>query len=396
MLILLLCSDALTCFRLRPSMLLLYWIRLHLTVIHFSFKQGHNIVESEETVRRFNMPRLFNSSSILSNSSYRENNSSSKTDPEQTEFLPVPLIVTLSFMCLLIIVVNGLVIFLIHKKESLRTITNMFLASLALSDLMSGLVGIPLLVICLVKDLINVCVSSAIFIRFTAISSVCHVLLITCDRYIFIVHGMQYHSLVTKQRAVVATIVVWLFSLLSSVIQLSWYLFYEIAFSEYEEITEDLNRKYSIACIVLFFAVPLLLMCYIYGRIFQISCKSNKTDRQASKNLYQPSRSLLHEWRGRSVLLITIVIFAGCWLPYFVAMIDDYMNTSEQSPMPLWAQRLLLFLGFTPPILNTILCTLAKKDFRRALKRVVLQRKKNVSANFSVHQKQISLNIPST
>ena len=319
------------------------------------------------------MPRLFNSSSSASNSSYQENNSSSKTDLERTEFLPVSLIVTLFFMCLLIVALNGLVIFLIHKKKILRTITNMFLASLALSDLMSGLVGIPLLVICLARDLVNVCVSSAIFIRFTAISSVWHVLLIACDRYIFIVHGMQYHSLVTKQRAIVATIVVWLFSLLSSVIQLSWYLLYEIAFTEYEEITEDFNRKYSIACIVLFFAVPLLLMCYIYGRIFQISCKSNKTDRQASKNLQQPSRSLLHEWRGRTVLLITIVIFTGCWLPYFVAMLDDYMSASEQSPMPLWAQRLLLFLGFIPPILNPILCTLAKKDFRRAFKQVVLQ-----------------------
>ena len=342
------------------------------------------------------MPRLFNSSPSGINSSYRENNSSSKADL-QIEFLPVSLIVTLSFMCLLIVAVNGVVIFLIHKKESLRTLTNLFLASLALSDLISGLVGIPLLVICLVRDLINVCVSSAIFIRLTAISSVCHVLLIACDRYIFIVHGMQYHSFVTKQRAIAATIVVWLFSFLASVIQLSWYLFYEIAFTDYEEITEEFNRKYSIACIVLFFAVPLLLMCYIYGRIFQISFKSNKTDRQAGKNsLQQPSRSLLHEWRGRSVLLITIVIFAGCWLPYFVAMLDDYMNTSEQSLMPLWVQRLLLFLGFIPPILNPILCTLAKKDVRRALKQVVLQRKKkNVSADFSVHQKHISLNIPS-
>ena len=309
------------------------------------------------------MLRLFNLSSSACNSSYRENNSSSKTNLEQFqgEFLPLSLIVTFSFMCLLIVAVNGLVIFLIHKKESLKTLTNMFLASLALSDLMSGLVGIPLLVICLVKDIINVCVSSAIFIRFTAMSSVCHVLLIACDRYIFIVHGMQYHSLVIKQRAIAATIVVWLFSLLASIIQLSWYLFYEIAFTEYEEITEDLNRKYSIACIVLFVAAPLLLMCYIYGRIFHISFKSNETDRQTGKSLQQPSRTLLHEWRGRSVLLITIVIFVGCWLPYFVAMLDDYMNTSEQSLMPLWAQRLLLFLGFIPQMLNPILCTLAKK-----------------------------------
>ena len=77
---------------------------------------------------------------------------------------------------------------------------------------------------------------------------------------------------------------------------------------------------------------------------------------------------MLHEWRGRSVLLITMVIFAGCWLLFFLAM-----ESSEQPAMAVRAQRLLVFLGFTPPMLNPILCTLAKKDFRRALtKEVVL------------------------
>ncbi|KAL9979108.1 hypothetical protein ACROYT_G016719 [Oculina patagonica] len=341
------------------------------------------------------MDRLFNISSNVSHSRFQDNSSSNQTDLEETELLPVPLIVTLSFMCLMIAAVNGLVIFLIYKKKTLRTLTNMFLTSLALSDLMSGLVGIPLLVICLVKGMINVCVSSAIFIRFTAISSVCHVLLIASDRYIFIVHGMRYHSLVTKRRANIATIIVWISSFVASVIQLSWYLYYEIAVTEFEEITEDLNKKYSLACIVLFFAMPLLLMCYIYGRIFYISFKRNKSDRQLSKNLQQPSRSLLHEWRGRSVLLITVVIFAGCWLPYFLAMLDDYMETFEKSPKPLWVERLLIFLAFIPPMLNPILCTLAKKDFRRALKQVVFHRKMNdMSADFSVQHEQISLNFP--
>ena len=315
------------------------------------------------------------SSSCPPNTSQRGNISSSKTYLERTELLPELLIVLLFFMCLLIVAVNGLVVFLIQKKKSLRTITNMFLTSLALSDLMSGLVGIPLLVICLVKDAIKVCVSSAIFFRFTAISSVCHVLLVSCDRYIFIVHYMKHHSLVTKQRAIVAIISVWLFSLASSLVQLSWYIFHGIALTEYEDVTEDHNKWYSLACIVLFFTVPLITMCYIYGSIFYISFKCIERDR--GLNTFQrPSRLLHHEWRGRSVLVITLVIFSCCWLPYFVAMLDDHMNTSEQSSMPLWAQRLLIFLGFLPSVLNPILCTLAKTDFRRALKQMVFQWKR--------------------
>ena len=310
------------------------------------------------------------------NTSCVENISSNETENYNRDtILPSPLVVLISLMSLIIVTVNGLVIFLIHKKKSLRTITNMFLTSLALSDLMAGLLGIPLLVICLVKDIIKVCASSTIFIRFIAISSVCHVLLIACDRYIFIVHSMKHYSLVTKRRGIVAIVSVWLLSLASSLVQLSWYVFHGISVTEYEDIIEDHNKRYSLALNVLFFAVPLLLMCYIYGRIFSISFKSNKRDRQLNKNLQQPRRSLLHEWRGRSVLLITVVIFAGFWLPFFLTVLHDHMEPSEDLSMPIWAKRLLVFTGFVPPILNPILCTLAKKDFRRALKELLFGRK---------------------
>ena len=238
------------------------------------------------------------------------NGSSNETEAEDEDtFLPSPLIVLLSFMCLLIVTANGLVIFLIHKKKSLRTLTNMFLASLALSDLMSALLGIPLLVICLVRDVIKVCVSSSIIIRFTAISSVYHVLLIACDRYIFIVHSINYHFLVTKRRAMGAILAIWLLSFLASAVQLSWQNLQEEALTEFDETAEEMDIKYSLACIALFFAIPLLFICYLYGHIFYISLKRNRLDRQLSKNLQQQNRSVLEECRGRSVLLITMVIF---------------------------------------------------------------------------------------
>ena len=131
---------------------------------------------------------------------------------------------------------------------------------------------------------------------------------------------------------------------------------------------------YSTLCIVLFFAIPLLLMSYIYGRIFYISFELKESDRQLSKNLQRPCRSLVREWRGLSVLLIMVVIFAGCWLPFFVAMLYDHMEQSEQSSLPVWVQRLLLFLRFIPPMLNPMLSTLAKKDFRRALRELAFGR----------------------
>jgi len=186
---------------------------------------------------------------------------------------------------------------------------------------------------------------------------------------------MEYHSFVTKWRAIAAIFAIWLLAFISSVIQLSWHNLDEAVLTEFETRIEDIDMKYSLTCIALFFAVPLLLMCYFYGRILFISFKRNKTDRQLNRNLQQPScRSLLQEWRGRSVLVITMVIFVGCWLPFFLMVLDAHMESSPLSPVPVSIERLLVFLGFLPPLLNPVLCTLAKKDFRHALKEVVFRR----------------------
>ena len=318
---------------------------------------------------------------------------------DEDKFLPSPLIVLLSFMCLLIVTANGLVIVLIYKKKSLRTLTNMLLASLALSDLLSALLGIPLLIICLVKDVIKVCVSSTIIIRFTAISSLCHVLLIACDRYIFIVHSINYHFLVTKQRGIVAIMAIWILSFLASVIQLSWQNLQEGALTEFDETAEKMDIKYSLACIALFFVIPLLLMCYLYGHIFYISFKRNKRDRRLNKNIQLPNRSVLEEWRGRSVLLITMVIFAGCWLPFFLMVLDAHMQSSPFSPLPVFLERLMIFVAFIPQLLNPILCTFAKKDFRHAVKEVLLarqaplERKHNVRFHVTRNRFGVSHNV---
>ena len=330
------------------------------------------ITKLKQPKLRLNMQEL--SSDTLNRSIGRNNGSSNETHPE-VRFLTLPMIVLFAFICLLITAANALVIYLIYKKKTLRTLTNMFLTSLAFSDLISGLVGISLLVICSLAKVFSHCVSSTMFIRFTAISSVCHVLLIASDRYIDIVHPLQHLSLITKCRAIAATFVVWLVSFVAAIIQLSWYGLDETLMKEYQERTEDLDLKYSEACIVLFFAVPLLLMCYMYGRIFYISFKHSKSDRQLSNALQQQARGMRHyAWKGNSVLLIMIVIFVGCWLPYFLTMLRDHAKSSQLSSIPSWVDRLLVVIHFLPPLSNPLLCTLSKHDFRSALKTVVFQR----------------------
>ena len=72
------------------------------------------------------------------------------------------------------------------------------------------------------------------------------------------------------------------------------------------------------------------------------------------------------------MLVIIVVIFAGCWLPFFLAMLNDHSNEPDSTPS-LWVQRLLSVLGFIPPLINPLLCTLAKKDFRQVLRGMIFK-----------------------
>ena len=168
------------------------------------------------------MPFRSDGSLSAGNLSSSKNGSSNSTETVANEpFLSSSLTVLLAFICTFIVVGNGIVVYLIYRKKTLRLLTNMFLTSLAFSDLISGLVGFPLLIRCLQSNILNICVSSTIFYRFTAISSICHVLLIVDDRYVAIVYPLKQTYMVTKWRALGATIFVWLFSFASFVIQLS-------------------------------------------------------------------------------------------------------------------------------------------------------------------------------
>ena len=112
-----------------------------------------------------------------------------------------------------------------HCSKWSGHLLNMFLTSLAVLNLISGLVEIPFVFICQTKNILKVCVSWTIFIRFTAISSVCHVIFIAFDHYLAIVHYLQHDSIVTKWRATGATLY----------IQMSWYSADKTALEDYEK-----------------------------------------------------------------------------------------------------------------------------------------------------------------
>ena len=270
----------------------------------------------------------------------------------------------LIFYFLLILAANCIVIILTIWKEALRTLSNMFLFSLAISDLLFGLLGIPLFLACSIKRFLLQCALSVLIVRFNAISSVFHLLVIACDRYAIILHSMKYPSLVTKSRAIGVVVFIWVFALVSSTIQFAWYnLNNELTMLKEETIRID--RVYFLLIMIALFFVPLLLMVYMYSHVLEVSFRHIIAFRRRRKNLDQPVASIAHDMRGTFILVTMMIIFISCWLPFFLLMLQDHV--SEQFlVIPAWGLCVIFYLRFIPPLANPVLCAFCKQDYRRA------------------------------
>ena len=290
-----------------------------------------------------------------------------------------PLIVV--FLC--IFVANSTVVVLMLWKETLRTQSNLFLGSLAVSDLVFGLIGIPCFLSCTARRSIKICLLSTLVVRFTAISSMFHLLLIAGDRYIMIVHSLKYNTLITKRRVLLATVSVWLLSLISTIIRMSWFNREENA-SEVQE-----KEKIYFIFIIAFFFAPLLLIIYMYSYIFEISLGHILAVRRLRRNLDQPCLPIAHDLRGTFILVLMMLIFVCCWLPFFLMMFQDHVKAKVFS-ITEWGLCIILYLRFIPPLSNPILWAFCKQDFRRVLCRLTSYKRWPIRVHFRSAQSYFS------
>ena len=281
---------------------------------------------------------------------------------------------------LFIVAANGIEIALMLCKETLRTVSNRFLVSLAISDLFFGVVAMPLFLVCNINRTILVCVISTGFIRFTAISSVFHLLIVACDRYTMIVYPMKYQTILTRPRATFLITLTWCLAFFSSFIQLSWYK-ESSTFTDTREGGFLIDKIYFLFVLTVFVFLPLLLIVFTYTRILIISLRHILSVRRRRRNLHQPVSPIVHDLKGTFVLLSMMLIFVGCWLPFFLLILQDHISETFFILNSGWSSCLILYLRFLPPLTNPLLCAFCKQDFRRAWGTFIRQQRLSVRLN---------------
>lgn len=272
----------------------------------------------------------------------------------------------LILLALLIIAINGLVICLFMWKPFLKEITNYFLVSLAVSDGLTGLLVIPIYFSCSLSSYrVQVCFSFDMIHRMTAFSTVYHLLLITCDRYVAITRPFRHSSTFTARVAYISIVCVWSVSMFLPLVQLTWYDTSNLRLANSR--IRQYELRYNITCAVVAFLLPVTIMIIAYAEMLRIVVRHARAIEATSRE----RQALSKEKRAMAIFATMLFAYVFCWFSFF------FMSLASDLPgvlrVPEVVAYILFFFRFCTSIINPIIYIFCKTDFKRALREVVVQ-----------------------
>uniref|UniRef100_A0A3Q0R9Y3 Histamine H2 receptor n=1 Tax=Amphilophus citrinellus TaxID=61819 RepID=A0A3Q0R9Y3_AMPCI len=278
--------------------------------------------------------------------------------------------VMLGFILTLLILMtvggNVLVCLAVCASRRLRCLTNCFIVSLAVTDLLLGLLVLPFSALLQLNDEWPL---GAVFCNFyismdvmLCTASILTLLAISVDRYLAVTMPLRYTSLVLPWRVAVAMVSVWTVSLAVSFlpIQMGWNTVNGTVQNHGPWASEgkcrfELNRPYVLTDSLLTFYLPLVTMCWTYLKILRIA-------RAQAKRIITVA---LREHKATVTLAGVIGAFVVCWLPYFILFtVLGLKEHPDPSTVPEYS--IVLWLGYANSALNPILYGALNRDFRSA------------------------------
>ncbi|KAK0140797.1 Adenosine receptor A2b [Merluccius polli] len=183
-----------------------------------------------------------------------------------------PYIAAEMLIALMAVIGNLLVFLAVRRNRRLRTVTNYFLVSLSVADILVGLVAIPCAVL---TDLgqphndLPLCLVLLSILMVLTQSSILSLLAVAVERYMAILRPFQYQRVMNPRNARLALVLTWSLSLLSgSVPLMDWHRRNHDTYCLFTCVVDMTYMVYFnfFGCLLL----PLLFMFIIYGHIFYI------------------------------------------------------------------------------------------------------------------------------
>ncbi|XP_043845837.1 histamine H2 receptor [Dromiciops gliroides] len=270
----------------------------------------------------------------------------------------------LILLILITVLGNVVVCLAVGLNRKLRSLTNCFIVSLAITDLLLGLLVLPFSAACelgqtcdFAKPLCKVYTSLDVML---CTASILNLFMISLDRYYAITAPLRYTMVVTPKRVAIALILIWMISITFSFlpIHLEWNTQNITNSNLSNKCKLQVNKAYGLVDGLITFYIPLLVMCATYYRIFKIAREQAKRINHS----YYNKAVTIREHKATVTLAVVMGAFIICWFPYFTVFVyrgiwGDINETFE---------TIVLWLGYVNSALNPILYAALNRDFRTA------------------------------
>lgn len=275
---------------------------------------------------------------------------------------------------ILILVTNFIVLMFIFVNKRCRTPTYIFVASLGIADLFVGFVSIVTIAtkanehqldLCLVRIGITIAALSASTLSLTCVA---------IDRYIAITRALLYNSIMTKRKAIIGIIALWVFAFCIGFAPLiGWRK--EGTYRQYCSFLYVLPMSYIITLFICCAFIPITTMFIIYGVLFknaQFHIKQIEAIEKIHSNSERNNSGLFGISTRNLRSIKTFAAVFGClvvtWCPFLIATIVQISLNPKNCFLKDIVGTHLLVLGFSNSFLNPLIYALGTKDFRTKVK----------------------------
>ncbi len=338
--------------------------------------------------------------------------------------------ISLPVLCICMVTGNSLLLYIILSRKVLRTVTNTFVLSLALSDLLLGLVVLPLMVLA-EAGVLGRSPMACLGVFSVAIAQVLvsclTMLVIALERFLAITRPLHHHAFLTTTRAFIIIICVWVYSCLVGALPLlgwnalgAWGSDNSTGTSQNGDMdthtayrerhdpvtdsplssTESWERqavsttstpcRYNTVVGGSFAAfmypghfTPLwLAMIVLYAHIYMRSRNQHSSTKVRRLSMcmhkrHQNSVRTRENWRAIRVLAVVVGYFILSWLPVIVwygllydGFRTEYALRNKPRGLPMWFYNVSITLAFGNSAVNPFLYGLASRGIRREWKKM--------------------------
>lgn len=287
-------------------------------------------------------------------------------------------VIPISVLAVLVMIANSTVCILVCINRNLRTYTNGFIVSLAVSDI---LVGVTLFLQYALS--MNSPVALNILYTTALVGSVANLSAVTFDRHLACMKPFNYAEIIAKHFGTIVTFC-WITAVTSAVLPVCW---------ADSDVAALALKIYQFCILILGIAAPYIWIFFCYWRIFRQVRKIVKREKQIANSVHgrchneSTAKRVSSEAKVAKVFGVIAVMFVLSWLPIIWTTLVHAVGKPHLQP-----EAITVLSPFTlafGSIINPIVYSFMKPDFRTVCKKLLYF---NALPQFSFKEENCSQN----